>query len=269
MRRCSPIQVGHFLARLVCLLGVLAPSYVGADEFVSNDWQFQIAPYAWALAADGDTTVQGQKSDLDLSFQDIVDELNYGLMLEGEARKGRIGVFTNILYANLGKNEESGGTTIDPDINLFWGSFAGFYRLGPWDLDSEAGGDGPQLIVDPYAGVRYTYLDVDLDVSPGGDFGGDEQWVDPIVGLRTIWQLTPRWGVTAGGDIGGFGVGSDFQWMATGLIRYRFGLFGDDDAQFGAGYRALHQDYSDGSGANKFEWDVTLHGPVFTVGIEF
>jgi hypothetical protein len=90
-----------------------------------------------------------------------------------------------------------------------------------------------------------------------------------LVGLRTLWQLTPSWGVTAGGDIGGFGVGSDFQWMATGLVTYRFGLFGDDNAKFGAGYRAVYQDYSDGSGANKFEWNVTLHGPVFALGIEF
>jgi len=57
--------------------------------------------------------------------------------------------------------------------------------------------------------------------------------------------------------------------MATGPVTYRFGLFGDDNAKFGAGYRALYQDYSDGSGANKFEWDVTLHGPVFALGIEF
>jgi hypothetical protein len=57
--------------------------------------------------------------------------------------------------------------------------------------------------------------------------------------------------------------------MATGLVTYRFGLFGDDNAKFAAGYRALYQDYSDGSGADKFEWDVTLHGPVFALGIEF
>ena len=136
-------------------------------------------------------------------------------------------------------------------------------------MESDAEHDGPKLILDTYAGVRYTYLDVDLDVSPGGSFGDDQQWVDPIVGLRTLWQLTPKWGVTALGDIGGFGVGSDFQWMATGLVTYRFGLLGDDNARFGAGYRAIHQDYSDGSGANKFEWDVTLHGPVFALGIEF
>ena len=244
---------------------------VMADEPVSEDWQFQIAPYAWALAADGDVTVKGQKSDVNLSFKDIYEELNYAVMLEGEVRKGRVGVMANVLYANLGDEEKVGPIKIDPDVNLFWGSFAGFYRLGPWDLDSEAGDDGPQLIVDPYVGVRYTYLDVDLDISNGfnRNVSKDEDWFEPIVGLRTLWQLSPRWGLTAAGDIGGFGVGSDFAWQALGLASYRFDLFGDSDAKFAAGYRALHQDYSNGSGANKFEWDVTLHGPIFALAIQF
>ena len=96
--------------------------------------------------------MKGRTFDVDPSFKDIVEELNYGLMLDGEARKGRVGVIANILYAHLGDEENVGGIKIDPEINQFWGSFSGYYRLGPWDLDSEAGPDGPQLIVDPYAG---------------------------------------------------------------------------------------------------------------------
>jgi len=180
MRRASSRQIGHLLASLVCLLGLLAPSYAGADEFVSADWQFQLTPYAWALAADGHTTVKGQKSDLDLSFHDIVEELNYGVMLEGEARKGRVGVIANILYANLGDDENVGGVSIDPDINLVWGALAAFYRLGPYNLDSTAGSDGPQLVVDPYVGARYTYLDVDLDIGGGPDLGSDVRWSQEI-----------------------------------------------------------------------------------------
>jgi hypothetical protein len=262
-------QIMRLIACLIGLIGALAALPASAEDPVSDDWQFQVAPYAWALAADGDVTVKGQESDVNLSFKDIFEELNYGVMLEGEARKGRVGVIANILYANLGDDENVGGIEIDPDINLFWGSFVGYYRLGPWDLDSEAGDDGPQLIVDPYAGVRYTYLDVDLDISGGPDFGNDQDWVEPIIGLRTLWQLSPRWGVTAAGDIGGFGVGSDFAWMAAGLVSYRFGLFGENNSRFLFGYRALHQNYSNGSGANEFEWDVTLHGPIFAVAIEF
>jgi hypothetical protein len=262
-------QIMRLIACLIGLIGALAALPASAEDPVSDDWQFQLAPYVWALAADGDVTVKGQKSDVSLSFKDIFEELNYGVMLQGEARKGRVGAFANVLYANLGDEENVGGFKIDPDVNLFWGGFAGYYRLGPWDLDSEAGDDSPQLIVDPYAGVRYTYLDVDLDISGGPSLGKSQDWVEPIVGLRTLWELSPRWGVTAAGDVGGFGVGSDFAWQAIGLVNYRFGLFGDDNARFAAGYRALHQDYSNGSGANKFEWDVTLHGPIFALAIEF
>lgn len=44
------------------------------------------------------------------------------------------------------------------------------------------------------------------------------------------------------------GVGADFAWSAFGLIGFRFGLFGEDNARVFAGYRALFQDYTDGSG---------------------
>ena len=35
------------------------------------------------------------------------------------------------------------------------------------------------------------------------------------------------------------------------------------------GYRAMYQDYTDGSGDNKFEWNVTLHGPILGLGMVF
>jgi len=34
-------------------------------------------------------------------------------------------------------------------------------------------------------------------------------------------------------------------------------------------HRARYQDYTDGSGADKFEWDVTLHGPILGLAIGF
>ncbi len=202
MRERSIGKITYLLACLFCVIGLMASPQVVAEESVSEDWQFQIAPYLWALAADGDATVKGRKTDVDLSFKDIVEELNYGVMLQGEARKGRVGVIVNVLYANLGDETNVGELDIDLEINQFWGGFAGYYRLGPWDLDSEVGDDSPQLIVDLYAGVRYTYLDVDLDISGGPNLGNDQDWVEPIVGLRTLWELSPRWGVTAAGDIG-------------------------------------------------------------------
>jgi hypothetical protein len=103
----------------------------------------------------------------------------------------------------------------------------------------------------------------------GPQVDADKHWVDPVVGIRTLWELTPKWTVTALGDIGGFGAGSEFSWQAAGLVGYRFGLLGDDNAKVLAGCRALYQDYKSGSGRNEFKWDMTLHGPVLGLAIGF
>jgi hypothetical protein len=168
---------------------------------------------------------------------------------------------------------------VNTEIDLFIASVGSYYRLGPWKLDSSEGESGPLLIVDLMAGARYTYLQVDVNLKkktglpiPGlpAHISDDYvDWIDPIVGARTTFVLSPQWMISLFGDIGGFGVGSDSAWMATGGVGYNFKAFGDMDSQAYVGYRGMHQDYSEGSGAGKFEWDMTLHGPVFSVGAMF
>ena len=118
------------------------------------------------------------------------------------------------------------------------------------------------------------YLDLKLDFDGIlqdriNDVSDNKSWVEPLLGARTIWDLSERWTVTLAGDIGGVAFGSDFAWNAFGLIGYRFSLFGEDNAGVFAGYRALSQDYTDGSGDDKFKWDVTLHGPILGLSIGF
>jgi hypothetical protein len=54
-----------------------------------------------------------------------------------------------------------------------------------------------------------------------------------------------------------------------GLVGYRFGLFAERDAALFAGYRVLHQKFSDGDGRNQFEWDITMHGPLLALSLAF
>jgi hypothetical protein len=150
----------------------------------------------------------------------------------------------------------------------------GYYRLGTWDLADHSGKKTPSVTVDTFLGARYTYLDTKIDFE--GVFSGfvnnideDKSWFEPLLGVRTIWDLNERWVLTMAGDIGGVAFGSDFAWSASGLIGYQFSLFGIDNARVFAGYRALSQDYTDGSGDDKFQWDVTLHGPILGMGIRF
>lgn len=269
---------GPFRARVASL--ALAAGLYGAglatpeavEKLVSDEWQFQLTPYLWALALDGDVTVKGVKSSPSVSFSDIFDNLDYALMVEGEARKGRIGIYANAIYADLGSTDKAAGVRIRADAQTVWAGAGAYYRLGPWALDPKAGLSGPKLVVDPYAGARYTYVNSKLKIRGGGpQIDANKSWVDPIVGIRTLWQLTSKWSVTALGDIGGFGISgaSKFCWQAAGLIGYRFGLFGDDNARVLAAYRALYQDYKDGNGSSAFKWDMTLHGPTLALAVDF
>jgi hypothetical protein len=45
------------------LIGALTSLPASAEDPVSEDWQFQVAPYVWTLAAEGDVTLKGQKPE--------------------------------------------------------------------------------------------------------------------------------------------------------------------------------------------------------------
>jgi hypothetical protein len=265
---------------IVVLIAALNALTVAAEERkAASGWEFSVAPYLWAISMDGSVTVRGFEADVDASFNDILDELNFAFMLAYEARKGHWGLWGNTIYSNLGNSDvdgPAGFAEVDPTVTAFWQELGGFYRLGTWDLADSSDKKTPSVTVDTFFGARYTYLDAKIDFKLEGPFRSsennvdeDKSWLEPLLGIRTIWDLNERWVLTMAGDIGGVTFGSDFAWSASGLIGYQFSLFGEDNARVFAGYRALYQDYTDGSGNDKFEWDVTLHGPILGLGIRF
>lgn len=235
-----------------------------------SGWEFQVSPHIWFLSLDGDVTVKGQESNADMSFSDIWDELNIAGMIAFEGRKDRWGFYGDAIYANLGKDKSGQGIRIDPSIDVLWLTAGGFYRLGIWDLSDTPEKKTPAVTIDIFAGGRYTYLGITLVIEDFPNQKGDKHWVDPLVGTRTLWDFSERWALALEGGVGGFGVGSDFSWHAWGLLGYRFPLFSkENNAAVFAGYRALYQDYTDGKGDDKFQWDVTLHGPILGLNIQF
>ena len=67
----------------------------------SAPWQLSLTPYVWALSVKGDVGVGRTEADVDVSFSDILDNLNIAVMLELELRKGRFGLLSDTIYANL------------------------------------------------------------------------------------------------------------------------------------------------------------------------
>ena len=239
----------------------------------SDRWQLSISPYVWGTALKGDVGVGKTDAKVDASFKDILDHLNGALMLSLEARKGRFGLLSDSIFADLEDNDgvADGRLKVDAGAKLFIQSLAGTYRLGTWQL-ADFGSAGPlSVTLDPYAGARYTFLRAeltgkldlpDLGIDARRTTQQDEHWVDPMAGLRTIWTLGERWSLVAAGDVGGISTSDQYSAEAWGLVGYRFGPFGNTTADLFAGYRVLKQKYEDGSGRDRFDWDMTIHGPI-------
>lgn len=65
--------------------------------------------------------------------------------------------------------------------------------------------------------------------------------------------------------MGGFGVGADLAFWVTAGLEYRFSrLF-----SLAAGWALLDADYTDGSGADEFRWNLALSGPQLIASFKF
>ena len=226
-----------------------------SDTSTSKNWEFSLAPmYLWAVSIDGNQTVKGNKVDLDVPFSDIFNNLNGAVTFHFEGiYKQRWGFLTDLNYIVLNPEDSTPLGNIKVDFTEILFELAGFYRIAK----------GAHAI-DGLGGLRYTSMDVDLNLpGPLPDVDGSKDWIDPFIGLRWQWNFAENWRTKLRGDIGGFGVGSDLTWNLVGLVDFKpwehASLFG--------GYRVLYQDYSSGSGDNKFAYDATMHGPILGLNI--
>ncbi len=120
---------------------------------------------------------------------------------------------------------------------------------------------GPHTF-DYLLGLRYTDVDAEANFTNLSRTGsGEDNWMDLIIGMRYLYQMSEKWKLSLRGDLGGGG--SDFTYQALGIVNYQpwknVSVFG--------GYRMLSTDYSKGSGINAFKYDVDMHGPI--LGVNF
>ena len=247
-----------------------------SEEPGADGWSFNPSPFIWALGLDGDATVKGVSGSINASFVDIMEESDSIFAYNGrfEAVNGDWTIQLTPTYIKIGADDNDITNTsikFDATSTLAIVETTLLYRVAEWPVSANQS-LRQTISFEPLLGGRYTYMKGKLDFR-GGPFGGssvdqDKDWFDPFVGGRFKVTLAERLSLSLRGDIGGFGVGSDVTWQTVGLIGYGFDLFGRE-ASVIAGYRALHQDYESGSGRDKFEWDMTMHGPVLGMSVRF
>lgn len=267
----------------------------------SSGWEFSMTPYAWVLFITGDQTVGNNTANIKTNLFEILDETDelYAFMSEQELRKGKIGLFADMFWNKLNAggsktialNPLPGldastlvGSNVKVEMVIFEPGMAyEIFKRSSGGSFKDPGVPGQSTAIDLLAGGRYWYIrpDVALNVNAtinipalglsrtgGGRVAGKTtiDWWDPYIGLRVRHKTAPGTELVLRGDVGGFGIGSDFTWQLEGAYTFDTKILGRD-ATAHLGYRALYVDYQQGNGINTLGFDWLWHGP--TVGLKF
>lgn len=200
------------------LLVLGAPVANSESHAEAGNWRWTGKLYLWASGIDGSTTTGG---DIDVGFDDLLENLELALMGGVEVSNGKWSVIGDVIYMDLsGEGTSSlpgpGPAQISAKAGLEgWVVNAlGGYRFGA----SEAG------VIDLTFGLRYLDLDVELDSTsnlpvPGQSIRAGDSVVDAVVGIRGGVRLSENFFVPYVVDVGAGE--SDLTWQAMAGIGWQ------------------------------------------------
>jgi hypothetical protein len=255
---------------------MLVPASASAQA--ADDWKFNAIIYGWFPSLGGKTSFpsNGGGTDIDVNVDKILENLKFVFMGTIEARKGRWGGFTDIIYMDIGGSKSGtrdltvggvtlpAGITADANVDIkgtVW-TLAGTYR---------AVGDR-DMTVDVLAGARLLDMKQELGWQFSADLGqagaplrsgsssaSINNW-DAIIGAkgRITLGANHEWFVPYYLDVG---TGqSDLTWQAVGGVGYSFKW-----GEVLAAWRYLDYNFKSGK---KVE-DLNFNGPMIGVGFRW
>ena len=246
----TPLFFGKCSLALATYFSILAPSFAANED--DGGWHYRITPYLWGAGLDGEVGKSQRRADVNKSVSDILDDIDYGGMLAFEARKGKYGIFSDILYVRLSESDSIPtpiGIDADADVKINAATFmlAGQYRAK----------DEKEGYIDLLAGARYWGLRTNVNVSLSNLFSVDgsdkEHWIDPVLGMKGTYHLDERFYLTGWAILGGFNVGSRLSSDLMGGLGYKV----TDKSALLLAYRRLAVDYK----SSNFLFDASSQGP--------
>ncbi len=268
-----------FLLISLFILVAATPGIVEAEETgLDEGWQFTVEPYMWAASISVPTA---SGTDVDIDFDDIMDNLDMTFMGVFGVRKGKWSILTDVIYLDLEDDDSSssaavpvgprGRSSVSVDVDAD-------VELSSWILTPAVGYAAvlnEQVKLDVVAGARYLYLKADtkLDISEELDsellrrnivrtgqvndriIESDDVW-DGIVGIRGQVNLNEKWYLPFYADVGTGD--SDLTWQAAGGVGYRF-----SKVDVIAGYRYIAWEFDDDAAFD----DMDVSGPY--AGVKF
>jgi len=224
----------------------------------SDEWQFQFSPYFWLAGLHGTGGVGNRTTQVDESFRDVFDALNFAFMGTFEARKGKFISLTDLEYVSVSDEKATPGplfSTVDAGFKTFIFDQEVGYRL----LENPEKGAS----LDVVGGARVWRVKTDFEfgagILPATRVEGSRSWVDAVGGLRGKMALSQKMFLTGKFDLGGGG--SHFTWQVFAGAGYNI----NPKIALIFGYRVLDVDYD----KNNFVFDMNQRGPIVGLGFKF
>jgi hypothetical protein len=161
MSRSSSSARGRCLCFLALVIGMLCGALPATGQTKpqsptttadDDPWRFNASLYGWMISVSGNVTARGQTVDTNASFIDLLQRSQSvsGVMGYFEADKGRVGVYLDLVYTNLGFDSSAlnyrnptPGLRITTTANtamtyqLFVAEVGGVYEIARWQFSEK------------------------------------------------------------------------------------------------------------------------------------
>ncbi len=254
-------------------IGLCGLAPVAAQAQAANDrWQWELGVYGWFPAIGSTTSFPSGASgpSIDVSAKDVIDALKMTFMGQIEARKGQWGVWSDLVYSDLGGSKDGsrdftvGGQPVGASANLgldikttAW-SLAGIYNLT----------STPEHTTDLLFGARMLKMKQRLNWSlassipelptRSGEASVEATNWDAIVGLkgRYYFGAERKWFLPYYADVG---TGeSSLTWQINAGVGYKF-----DWGSVFTTWRYLDYDFKSGTALQSMDMNGAVIGVTF------
>ena len=259
-------------ASVFFLLMTLLPNLACADT--DDSWNFGFSIYGWFPDISGKTSFpDGSGGDFTIPVDSILENLDFTMQGTFDARLGRWGILSDVIYMDLGQTKSISDEGMISDDWPYDVTAKARFNMKSW-IWSTAGYfravDKPEMSLDLLAGARYLDVSQSLTLSFSGNIGDQplpgregkvkvagDNW-DAIIGLRGRYGFGRdyRWFMPYYVDIGTGD--SDFTWQVAGGLGYAFNW-----GELAAVWRYLSYDLSSGSAITDMEFSGPAVGAVF------
>jgi hypothetical protein len=227
-----------------------ASSTAGSD----SGWHLMVAPYLWIPWVYGTIGANGNDARFYATPGELFSHFRFGLLGVVQPSYKRLLLPLDIIWLRLGDDKAQPRTPNGTVVNVKADVFVLTPKIGYRVIDAE------KIKIDALVGFRYWHLGQNVSFTTNSlSFSGSQNWVDPLVGGRITGILSPKVEATIGGDVGGWGVGSQLDYQVFGILGYRI----KPALALQAGYRYLDLRYANGTRV----FAPAMSGPFFGVTI--